>query len=256
MREAVMPFEQDQAKNRAADSILPISANALVMERDGRRLIDNLSLDFDGQGISVILGPNGAGKSLLLRQLAGLLKPDAGKVTWAGRAPSQERVRRLGFVFQKPVLLRRSALANIKYALAAHQVPLGLRGKKAEEALQRAGLLERADQAARLLSGGEQQRLALARALACDPEVLILDEPTASVDPSSTLAIERMVRGAAGLGAKIILVTHDIGQAQRLADEVIFLHHGRLVERTPARRFFQEPKSLEAAAYLRGDILL
>lgn len=251
-----MPFEQQRSGVRPATSILPISANALVLERDGRRLIDNLSLDFDGQGVSVILGPNGAGKSLLLRQLAGLLTPDAGRVTWAGQPPSRERVRRLGFVFQKPVLLRRSVIANVRYALAAQAVPLGERGKKAEEALQRAGLLERADQAARLLSGGEQQRLALARALACDPEVLLLDEPTASVDPSSTLAIERMVRGAAGRGAKIILVTHDIGQAQRLADEVIFLHHGRLLERSAARRFFREPKSLEAAAYLRGDILL
>jgi len=254
-----MPFE-DLNKSEKSGGILPLTGTSLVVEREGRRLINNLSLSIGGEGdavgISVILGPNGAGKSLLLRLLSGLLAPDAGQVTWGGLRPNRAAQLRLGYVFQKPVLLRRSTLANLRYALAAKGISKQARNAKADEALRRAGLLERADQAARLLSGGEQQRLALARALALEPEVLVLDEPTANVDPASTLAIERMIRSAAQEGTKILLVTHDLGQAQRLASEVLFLHHGRLLERTAAARFFDLPKTAEAATYLRGDILL
>lgn len=254
-----MPFEEN-TKKQDGGSILPLTGTSLIVEREGRRLIDNLSLSIGGEGegaqLSVILGPNGAGKSLLLRLLSGLLIPDAGQVTWGGARPSRASQLKLGHVFQKPVLLRRSTLANLHYALAAKGCTRREQHAKAEAALRRAGLMARADQAARLLSGGEQQRLALARALALEPQVLVLDEPTANVDPASTLSIERMIRSAAHEGTKIVLVTHDLGQAQRLADEVLFMHHGRLLERTPAARFFDLPKTAEAATYLRGDILL
>lgn len=251
-----MPFEAAKSDREESGGIRPLIATSLVVEKAGRRLIDNLSLCLDGEGVTVILGPNGAGKSILLRLLAGLMTADAGQVTWGGSPPSRRAIRRLGYVFQKPVLLRRSVLANIHYALAAQGVPRREQDGKAEEALRRAALLERAGQAARSLSGGEQQRLALARALALSPEVLLLDEPTANVDPSSTLSIERMVRTAAREGTKVVLVTHDLGQAQRLADEVAFMHHGRLLERTAAKKFFDEPKSGDAAKFLRGEILL
>ena len=252
-----MPFEQRDPKQRRS-GLLPLTATGLVLERDGRRLIDNLSLSIEaeGDGILVLMGPNGAGKSLLLRCLSGLLAPDAGRVTWAGERPSRKAAPHLGFVFQKPVMLRRSVFSNLLYALKAMGVPRAERRRRAEDALSRAGLLDRADQAARLLSGGEQQRLALARALTLSPHLLMLDEPAANVDPASTLEIERMVRRAAREGTKVLMVTHDLGQAQRLADEVLFMHHGHLIEQTPARRFFAQPRSAQAATYLRGDILL
>ncbi|HEY5720378.1 MAG TPA: ATP-binding cassette domain-containing protein, partial [Gammaproteobacteria bacterium] len=156
-------------------------------------------------------------------------------------------------VFQRPVLLRRSVAANLEFVL-------GLRGpvdrERCRVLLRHVGLEARARQPARLLSGGEQQRLALARALALEPRVLFLDEPTASLDPASTATIERLVREAQAAGTKVVYVTHDIGQARRLADEVVFLHRGRLLEQTPAAGFFERPVSGEARDYLAGRLVV
>lgn len=246
-----MPFD---ASIDNPDRVLPIAAAGLVFARAGRRILDAVDLTVAGSGVTVVMGPNGAGKSLLLRLLAGLVEPDSGVVRWAGRAPDRRRVRRLGFVFQKPVLLRRAALANVRFALFdgdRHE-----RSARALAALTRAGLAHLADTPARLLSGGEQQRLAIARALAPEPEVLLLDEPCANLDPAATAAIEALVGDAGRAGTRIVLVTHDIGQARRLADEVIFLHAGRITERGPAARFFATPASLEAQAYLAGKLVL
>jgi tungstate transport system ATP-binding protein len=235
--------------------VLPVAASGIVLERDGRRLLDVPEIAFDGTGFTVVLGPNGAGKSLLLRVLAGLVEPDAGRVTWAGRRPDRERAPRLGVVFQRPVLLRRSARANIAYALKVTGVPAAGRRAKADAVLAAARLDELGRSPARLLSGGEQQRLALARALALEPEVLFLDEPTSSLDPASTKAIEDMLKTAALAGTRIVLVTHDTAQARRLAEEVVFIHHGRVLERSDAARFFEKSAAPQARAYLEGAIL-
>jgi tungstate transport system ATP-binding protein len=235
--------------------VLPVAASGLAFARDGRRLLDVAELAFSGTGTTVVLGPNGAGKSLLLRVLAGLVRPDAGEVTWAGRPPDRARAPRLGFVLQRPVLLRRSARANIVYALKVTGTPAGERREKADAALAAARLDPIAQTHARLLSGGEQQRLALARALALDPEVLFLDEPASSLDPASAKAIEDMLREAAAAGCRIVLVTHDTAQARRLAGEVVFMHRGAIVERSDAQRFFRKPGSAEARRYLDGAIL-
>jgi tungstate transport system ATP-binding protein len=164
--------------------------------------------------------------------------------------------RRQAMVFQKPVLLRRTAAANITYALGLRGIARSERNSRALQALELAGLERHAATPARVLSGGEQQRLCLARALSLDPEVLFLDEPTASLDPASTLAIERLLIGAKHRGIKVIVVTHDVGQARRLAQDVIFLHHGRLVEHQPAPRFFDQPESDTARAFMAGGLVL
>jgi tungstate transport system ATP-binding protein len=156
-------------------------------------------------------------------------------------------------VFQRPILLRRSVAANIDFVLRLRGVHS--RAQR-HSVLERVGLAHHAGQAARLLSGGEQQRLALARALALEPDVLLLDEPTANLDPASTAVIERIVSDAHQRGTKIIFVTHDLGQARRLADEVVFLHRGRVVEQTSAAQFFSEPASAHARDYLAGRIVL
>lgn len=241
-------------------AILPLSGNGLTLSLGGRRLLDGIDITVgdnrSGVGITTIMGPNGAGKSLLLRTLAGLIKPDDGSVSWSGSAPNRQHAHRLGFVFQKPVLLRRSVIANMLHALKAAGIKRSERASRAFEALEQANLGHLAKAPARVLSGGEQQRLALARALAAKPELLMLDEPTASLDPTSTAAIEALVLDAASAGTRILFVTHDIGQAHRLADDVLFLHEGRITETTEATSFFEAPASFQARAFLKGHLLV
>jgi tungstate transport system ATP-binding protein len=203
---------------------------------------------------TVIMGANGAGKSLLLRLMHGLIQPTTGAISWNGAGVDAVRGRQ-ALVAQRPVLLRRSAAANIHFALESG-IPAAEKAARVAEALRVARLDRQADTPARLLSGGEQQRLALARALARRPEVLLLDEPTASLDPASILAFEAMIAQAHAQGVKIVFVTHDIGQARRLADEVVFLQRGRLSEQTPAAAFFAAPRSQAARAYLEGRLFI
>ncbi len=236
-------------------------------ERDPRRLVlQGLTLAIDGQarirdvslalapsGITVVMGPNGAGKSLLLRLLHGLIPPSAGAVLWGGEPISDRVRRRQALVFQNPVLMRRTVAANVDFVLAAR----GRRDRARRDALlAHVGLAAHAGRPARLLSGGEQQRLAIARALATEPEVLLLDEPTASLDPASVLVIEQIVRAARAAGTRVLFVTHDAAQARRLADDVVFLHNGALVEHGPAEAFFARPSSAVARDYLSGRIVV
>lgn len=236
-----------------ANGLLPLVAEGVSFEAGGRRLVDRLSLQVKHGPLTVIMGPNGAGKSLLLRLLHGLIAPSTGRITWGGVAAGPAIRRRQAMVFQKPVLLRRSVAANVDFVLHLHQ---RVDANRRHALLERVGLADHADTPARKLSGGEQQRLALARALAIEPAVMLLDEPTASLDPASVLRIETLVREAHTAGTKVIFVTHDIGQARRLADEVVFLHRGRVVEHTSAARFFTQTASTEASGYLAGRIVL
>ncbi|MBK1698060.1 phosphate ABC transporter ATP-binding protein [Rhodovibrio salinarum] len=243
-------------RNQPADSIRPATVQGLTFQAGGQKLLDGIDLALDRTGTTAIMGPNGAGKSLLLRLLHGLLTPSAGTVRWNGRAPDRTVRRQQAMVFQKPVLLRRSVIANVVYALKVHGLPRSQRRQRAAEALADAGLYQLARRPARVLSGGEQQRLALARAWATRPEVLFLDEPTANLDPAGAHAVERMVAEIKNRGTKIVLTTHDLGQARRLADEVVFLHRGHLIERSPAQTFFDQPQSAQARAFLSGDLVL
>ena len=246
---AVLDFEK---VNVGLTSLLPLEIEALCYQLGERSLIDRLDLRIEAGPVTVVMGANGAGKSLFLRLVHGILTPSSGRITWGGRELDQDVRRRQALVFQRPVLLRRSVSANIDFVL--RQRGTSSRAKR-QQLLERAGLAHHARQAARLLSGGEQQRLALVRALAIEPEVLLLDEPTANLDPASTAAFEQIVREIHRSGTKIIFVTHDLGQARRLADEVVFLHRGRVLEQTPATRFFDQPQSAEARDYLAGRIV-
>ena len=240
---------------RAPDTILPLELDRVGFAAGDRSLLDGISLRLEAGVRTVILGPNGAGKSLLLRLCHGLLAPSAGSVRWSGAAEGEKVRHRQAMVFQRPVLLRRSAVANIRYVLALRGVPWRRRGPLAMEALERFGLASLASRPARVLSGGEQQRLALARAWAAGPEVLFLDEPTSSLDPAAALSVEMAVQEFHASGTKIVMTTHDLGQARRLADEVVFLSRGRLVERAPAAEFFKGPQSAQARAFLAGELV-
>jgi tungstate transport system ATP-binding protein len=231
---------------------LPIVVSGVGVVRRGTRVLDAIDLAIEARSRTFILGANGAGKSTLLRVLHGLVAPDAGSVRWgreARRPPGQ------AMVFQRPVLLRRSAAGNVRHALAL----AGIRGsdarRRVDEALARVGLSAIADRPARVLSGGEQQRLALARASALAPDVLFLDEPTASLDPSATRAVESIVGAIHAQGTTIVMTTHSLAQAKRLADRVIFLCAGRVTECTDAASFFRSPHSPEAKTFLEGERL-
>lgn len=246
MREAPTALDLDAARP-AARPLLPLAVRGLVLERGGQRLIDGLSLDLSATGCTAVMGPNGAGKSLLMRLLHGLIAPDAGSIDWNG-TPAQRATPRQAMVFQKPVLLRRSVRANLEFVCKDRARTAAL--------LDHVGLTAQANRPARKLSGGEAQRLALARALATDPEILFLDEPTASLDPASTALIERSAIAASARGVRVLFVTHDAGQARRVADDVVFLHKGRVAEHAPVTRFFPRPSSAVARAYLDGQLLL
>jgi tungstate transport system ATP-binding protein len=239
--------------------LLPLRAACVGLVRSGKVLLSDLTFQLDAGAPTVIMGANGAGKSLLLRVLHGLVAPSTGTITWGegfeGKGVDADIAgRRSALVFQRPTLLRRSALANIEFVLS-HR-PRAARRQSAQETLDRAGLGYLASTPARHLSGGEQQRLAMARALASYPEVLFLDEPAASLDPASTHAVEALITRASASGTKVVLVTHDLGQARRLAGEVVFLAGGRLGEITPAEQFFKEPRSAAARAYLAGELVV
>jgi tungstate transport system ATP-binding protein len=233
--------------------ILPLRLDQASFAAGGREIIASLSLDIGAGPSTVILGANGAGKSVLMRLMHGLLAPTAGRIDWSD--PDRGRTRRLqAMVFQRPVMLRRSARANVTFALQAAGIARAERERRTDEALGEVGLSQLAGRPARVLSGGEQQRLALARAWALHPEVLFLDEPTASLDPSATREIETIIKAFDASGTKIVMATHNLGQAQRLGDEVLFIHQGRLVERAPVETFFRRPASPEAAAFIKGEL--
>jgi tungstate transport system ATP-binding protein len=236
----------------SAASLLPLRLEDLCFSAGGRQIIARICCEIDAGPSTVILGPNGAGKSVLLRLCHGLLAPSAGRVRWNGHS---ERPRAgHAMVFQRPVMLRRSARGNLLHALKLAGVPRAERRSRADRFLAAVGLAQAASRPARVLSGGEQQRLALARAWALRPEVFFLDEPTANLDPSATLEVERIVDQIRADGTKIVLTTHNLGQAQRLGDEILFLYGGRLLERASTDEFFYRPATAEAAAFIKGEL--
>lgn len=240
----VIPL-RDPKKERA----IAVSLSGVTISYNGSNLLSDVTADLVAGGITGLIGPNGAGKSVLLRTIAGLLKADSGKIVIANdTAPA--------LVFQRPVLLRRTVRANLLHALKTAGVPRKARAGRLAELLVAGDLSKLAESPARALSGGEQQRLAIVRALASEPELLLLDEPTASLDPAATFAIENLIKSTASAGVKIVLVTHDRTQAARLCDDILFLHNGMVAEHTSAATFFQSPQSRAAKAYLSGELLL
>lgn len=232
-----------------------IEVRDLHINRNGKALLEVPRLILDGPGPTLILGPNGAGKSLLLRCLHGLISPDRGRVCQDGQPLNAGHKARQAMVFQSPVLLRRSVSANLDFVLKRQAVPRGLRKHRIAELLAEGGLEGKARQSARSLSGGEAQRLAILRALALEPETLFLDEPTSALDPGATQVIERMVLRASARGVRIVMVTHDIGQARRLAEDIVMMQAGHVVEHGAARQVLDAPQSDAARRYLAGGLV-
>lgn len=240
---------------------LPCQVQGLCFDADGRRLIKDVSFTLSAGPRSVLLGPNGAGKSLLLRLLHGLLQPAEGRVLWRGQGSGSSGTRSSGphrrhaMVFQRPVMLQRSAAANVDFGLALAGIGGSERRRRRDEALERTGLGDFGKRQARVLSVGQQQRLALARAWALKPEVIFLDEPTASLDPAATRNVEAVIQAMHDAGTKIVMTTHDLGQARRMADEIMFMQRGRLVEQAAADSFFVDQQNEAARAFLSGELM-
>ena len=233
-------------------AILPLRLDSAGYAVAGKALLSDITLSIEAGRRLVVLGPNGAGKSLFLRLCHGLIEPTSGRRLWANGAA---RAEAQAMVFPRPILLRRSVAANLEYPLALRGLARNLRRALVARTLDRFGLTPLAERPARLLSGGEQQRLALARAWAMEPQVLFLDEPSSALDPSATRIIEEMIESIATEGIAIVMSTHDLGQARRLAEEVAFMHRGRLIEKKSAADFFAGPEAPEARAFLAGDLI-
>ena len=230
---------------------------ALAFSAAGRTIVQPATLALPLAGRTVILGPNGAGKSTLLQLMHGMLDAGEGTVRIASARSGERPVAAhdLGFVLQRPVMLARSVRDNILHALAVRGVADPDRGAAAQRALDRVGLASFGERPARRLSGGEQQRLAIARAIAASPACLLLDEPTAHLDPGATAAIERLLQDLSDAGLGVIMSTHDLGQARRLAERILFMHRGAVVEFADARPFFDAPSTDIARRFLAGQLL-
>src|SRR2546426_114869 len=233
--------------------ILPLRLADVSFAAGGRTIIDRVSLEIETGPSTIILGANGAGKSVLMRLMHGLLSPSSGRIDW--NAPERPGApRKQAMVFQRPVMLRRSAYANVAYALKIAGIPEPQRGTLVRESLESVGLSHLERRSARVLSGGEQQRLPPARAWGVHPAGLFLDEPTATPAPGATREIEAVIQAVDAAGTKVVMATHNLGQTRRLGDEILFLDQGRLVERAPVDQFFTKPRSVQAAAFIKGEL--
>lgn len=234
--------------------LLPLVARQLRFGINGRRIIRNISFWIGSSGRTVILGPNGAGKTVLMRLCHGLIQPTSGELRWGELSVAEARAQQ-AMVPQRPVLLRRSVAGNVQHVLSVKHVPRKQRQKLVEAALEQAGLTDFASRPARTLSGGQAQRLAIARACVLRPAVLLLDEPTTNLDPAAVRDVEEMILAVGAAGTKILMTTHDIAQARRLASDVMFLSDRRLLEHASAAEFFSSPKDPVAARFLDGELL-
>ena len=228
---------------------LPIYIKDLSLILDERKILSSLNLSINSDDVTVIMGPNGAGKSIFLKILNGILTPTSGCITWNNKKQFSDTLNTQAFVFQKPILLRRSVIANLDYMDSV----LGYKKKISKDRLlEIVQLKKQKNQPARMLSLGEQQRLSLVRSLMLRPNLLLLDEPTANLDPASTKIIEDIILNLKMMGIKIIFVTHNILQAKRIADDIIFLNEGKMVEHLNKQEFFFNSKSIEVQNYLNG----
>ena len=239
---------------RAPASDLPLMLEDVSLLAREVTILDRVTLKLAAGTPTMLVGPNGSGKSSLMRVAMGLAVPSSGRVTYGGRS-NVPPVRR-AIVFQRPVMLRRTASGNLRYALAAAGLPRAERDAAAQELLDRVGLGALSERPARRMSGGEQQRLAIARALAKEPEILFLDEPTASLDPAATKATEDIIAGIAARGIKIVMATHDLGEARRLGGEIVLMNRGRIVEVADTQTFFTSPATDAARRFVAGELLV
>ncbi|MEE2945401.1 MAG: ATP-binding cassette domain-containing protein [Pseudomonadota bacterium] len=235
------------------ESIFPVEITDVTVRKRGRALLDGISLSLAPKGITIVMGPNGAGKSTLLKALHGMERLNGGHIQWS--QPKSVTQKRQAFVFQTPILMRRPVIDNVAYPLTLRGVSRAEAREKARQWLERVKLGPAAHQRAAELSGGERQKMALARALIGEPELLFLDEPCANLDGRATREIEELLQSANAGGTRIIMATHDMGQARRLADDVVFLNKAKLLEHADAQAFFESPTTPQAQAFLKGEIV-
>ncbi|WP_439149574.1 ABC transporter ATP-binding protein [Sulfitobacter sp.] len=234
-------------------SVLPVQMRNVCIRKRGKTLLGPVNLTLGPTGFTIVLGPNGAGKTTLLKALHGLERLSEGMVEWS--APGDVSRTKQAYVFQHPVMLRRSVRANLAYPLETLRVPKGEVDAAVTSWAGRIGLTDALDRPAAGLSGGEKQKLALARALIRTPEVLFLDEPCSNLDGRSVKEIEALLLAAHRAGTRLVMATHDLGQARRLATDILFLFKGSIHEAAPAPVVFDAPQTSELKSFLNGDIL-
>ncbi len=233
--------------------LFPLTVTAAIVVRRGKRLLGPVDRVFGAEGVSIVMGPNGSGKTTLLRSLHGLERLTSGQVAW--NVDEDTARRRQAFVLQTPVMMRRSVQGNLALPMELQGAPRARIRAETERWADLIGLGDALARPAKRLSGGEKQKLALARALILGPDVVFLDEPCANLDGRSTREIETILTGAAKRGTRIIMATHDLGQARRLATEILFMLNGRIHEEGDAAHIFSQAKTPETAAFLNGDIV-
>jgi len=245
---SLMPSALSPGADAVGDATLQLQN--VIVRRAGRDILNlpEWSVPISG-GVTALIGPNGAGKTTLLRLLHGLIKPDAGTIRWP-----TDTIPPRAILLQSPVLLRRTAAANIDCVLKRRGISKQQRAKQITQILAKARLEDCANRPARHLSGGQKRRLALAQALAQAPRVLLLDEPTAGLDPTAAIGVEHMIAEASADGIAVIVSSHELGQVRRLADRALFLHAGKPIEAGPFPSLFDNPKSRELTAFLKGDL--
>jgi len=234
-------------------TIFPLAVSNLTVRKRGKTILNDINVTLERSGFTIVMGPNGSGKTTLLRVMHGLERPRQGEVRWS--INTRDAQARQAFVFQTPVMMRRSVLDNVAYPLMLRSQSRAQARQAARHWVETVGLHNKFNLDAKMLSGGERQKLAIARGLICSPDVLFLDEPTTNLDGRSIREIEAIVTAANAQGTRVIMTTHDIGQARRLASEVIFLNKGEVCEQQSSESFFNNPQSVAAQAYLRGDIV-
>ncbi len=234
-------------------ALFPLRLDKVQVRRRGKVILGPVDFTLGSGGFTIVLGPNGAGKTTFLKSMHGIERVSAGRVDWA--LPERAAHDRQAYVFQSPILLRRSVAENLGYPLALAREPRDRIKKDVSDWAGRIGLGDALNTPAHRLSGGEKQKLALARALIRRPDVLFLDEPTANLDGRSTREIETLLRGAHGDGTTIVMATHDLGQARRLADRILFLLHGQIHDQGATDALLDGAGSPEFQAFVRGDII-
>lgn len=230
--------------------MFPLTLDQVVVRRQGKTVVGPIDLVLNTSGVTIIIGPNGSGKTTLLRVMHGIERTNGGRVTWAQDDPAKH-----AFVFQTPIVMRRTVTENLAYPLQLLKRPKGEIAAAVDHWLTRIGLARSHNSPATRLSGGERQKLAIARALIRKPDVLFLDEPCANLDGHATREIEALLHEVSGAGTRLVMATHGMGQARRLADDLVFVLDGKIHETGPADRLFAGPATKELSAFLRGDIV-
>jgi len=232
---------------------LPLSMKQVSYSTRGAALIHDFNLEINTPGISMILGHNGAGKSLLLKLLHGVISPSSGHIYWNNQTPSIHQYWRT-FLLQRPTFFNQSIESNIEFVLRIAGIDKSEHKQRCTQALETCGLSHLSQRNTTSLSGGELQKASLARAWVLKPSVILLDEPTVALDPPSVISFENIIQQFEKSGTKIIMTTHDLAQAKRLAKEIVFIDKGEMIEQSEASSFFVGPASSQAQSFISGKL--